>query len=35
MRNPWMSFWLSAANSWTGVMRGVWRAELHRQQAAR
>ena len=34
MRNPWMSFWLSAANSWAGAMRGLWTAELHRQQTA-
>jgi hypothetical protein len=34
MRNPWMSMWLSAANSWAGAMRGVWTAELHRQQTA-
>jgi hypothetical protein len=26
--------WLSAANSWAGAMRGLWTAELHRQQAA-
>ena len=34
MRNPWMSLWLSVANSWAGAMRGLWTAELHRQQAA-
>ena len=34
MRNPLMSFWLSAANSWAGAMRGFWTAELKRQQAA-
>jgi hypothetical protein len=34
LRNPWMSLWLSAANSWAGAMRGLWTAELHRQQAA-
>jgi hypothetical protein len=34
MRDPLMSFWLSAAHSWTGAMRGLWAAELHRQQAA-
>ena len=34
MRNPWMSLWLSAANSWAGAMRGFWTAELHRQQTA-
>ena len=28
------SFWLSAANSWAGAMRGFWTAELHRQQTA-
>jgi hypothetical protein len=34
MTNPWMSMWLSAANSWAGAIRGVWTAELHRQQTA-
>jgi hypothetical protein len=34
MRNPWMSLWLSAANSWAGAVRGFWIAGLHRQQAA-
>ena len=34
MRNPWMGLWLSAANSWAGAMRGLWTAELHRQQTA-
>jgi hypothetical protein len=34
MPNPWMSMWLSAATSWAGVMRGLWTAELHRQQTA-
>ena len=34
MRNPLMSFWLSAANSWAGAVRGFWTAELHRQQTA-
>ena len=34
MHNPWMSLWLSAANSWAGAMRGFWTAELHRQQTA-
>jgi hypothetical protein len=34
MRNPWMSLWLSAANSWGGALRGLWTAELHRQQTA-
>jgi len=32
MSNPWMSLWLSAANSWAGAMRGFWTAEMHRQQ---
>jgi hypothetical protein len=26
MRNPWLSLWLSAANSWTGTLRGLWMA---------
>ena len=34
MRNPLMSLWVSAANSWAGAMRSLWTAELHRQQAA-
>ena len=29
MRNPWMSLWLSAANSWAGAVRGLWAAELN------
>jgi hypothetical protein len=34
MSNPWMSLWLSAANSWAGAARGFWMAEVHRQQTA-
>jgi hypothetical protein len=34
MKNPWMSLWLSGANSWAGAARGMWTAELHRQQTA-
>ena len=34
MHNPWMSLWLSAANSWAGAVRSFWIAELHRQQTA-
>ena len=34
MANPWLSLWLSAANSWAGAARGFWTAELHRQQTA-
>ncbi|HEX6144095.1 MAG TPA: hypothetical protein VFZ01_15355 [Geminicoccaceae bacterium] len=34
MPNPWMSLWLSAANSWAGAARGFWTAEMHRQQTA-
>jgi hypothetical protein len=34
MSNPWMSLWLSAANSWAGAVRGFWAAELHRQGTA-
>jgi hypothetical protein len=34
MPNPWMSLWLSAANSWAGAVRGFWTAELHRQRTA-
>ena len=28
MKNPWMSLWLSGANSWAGAARGLWAAEL-------
>ncbi len=34
MSNPWLSLWLSAANSWAGAARGFWTAELRRQQSA-
>jgi hypothetical protein len=34
MTNPWMSLWLSVANSWAGAARGFWMAEMHRQQTA-
>jgi hypothetical protein len=34
MRNPWMSLWLSVANSWVNAMRGYWTAEPRRQQTA-
>ena len=34
MPNPWISLWLSAANSWAGAARGFWSAELQRQQTA-
>jgi hypothetical protein len=32
MTNPWLSVWLSAANSWAGAARGFWTAEMQRQQ---
>jgi hypothetical protein len=32
--NPVMGLWLSAANAWAGAARGLWSAELHRQQTA-
>jgi hypothetical protein len=34
MPNPWMSFWLSAANAWAGALRGFWTAQMRRQQTA-
>ena len=34
MSNPWMSLWLSAANSWAGAARAFWTAEMRRQQTA-
>jgi exoribonuclease II len=33
-KNPWLSLWLSAANTWTGAARGFWTAEIHRQRRA-
>jgi hypothetical protein len=33
-KNPMLSLWLSAANSWAGAARGFWTAELQRQQTA-
>jgi hypothetical protein len=33
-KNPWMSLWLSAANTWAGAARGFWTAEMHCQQKA-
>jgi hypothetical protein len=34
MPNPWMSLWLSAANTWAGAARSFWTAEMRRQQTA-
>jgi hypothetical protein len=34
MKNPWLSLWMSAANTATGTVRGFWTAEMHRQQKA-
>ena len=34
MKNPWMSVWLSAANSMAAPARGQALAEMHRQQNA-
>ena len=34
MKNPFMSLWLSYANSYANMMRGIWSAELQRQQTA-
>lgn len=34
MKNPFLSLWLSTANQWLGAGRGLWMAELHRQQIA-
>lgn len=33
-KNPFMSAWLSGANSAAGGARGFWLAEMQRQQAA-
>jgi hypothetical protein len=32
LKNPFLSFWLSQANAWSGAMRGFWAGELQRQQ---
>ena len=34
MKNPWLSLWLSAANSAAGAARGFWTAQFRRQQKA-
>jgi hypothetical protein len=34
MKNPFLSMWLSAANTAAGSARAFWTAELHRQQKA-
>jgi hypothetical protein len=34
MKNPWLSLWLSAANSAAGAARGFWTAQVRRQQKA-
>jgi hypothetical protein len=31
-KNPFMSMWLSAANTSAGMMRSAWAAEMQRQQ---
>ena len=33
-KNPFLSAWLSAANTMTGAARGYASAEMHRQMAA-
>jgi hypothetical protein len=33
-KNPWLSLWLNAANTWAGAARGFWSAEMQRQQKA-
>jgi hypothetical protein len=33
-KNPWLSLWLSAANTWASAARSFWTAEMHRQQKA-
>jgi len=34
MKNPFLSMWLSAANTAAGSARAFWTAELQRQQKA-
>ena len=34
MKKPWLSLWLSAANRSAGAARGLWTAEMRRQQNA-
>jgi hypothetical protein len=33
-KNPWLSLWLSTANTLAGAARGFWTAEMQRQQKA-
>jgi len=33
MKNPWLSIWLSAANSAAGAARGFWTAEMRQHKA--
>ena len=33
-KNPFLSLWLSGVNSAAGSARGLWMAEVHRQQTA-
>lgn len=32
MKNPWLSLWLSGANTWANVARGMMTAEMKRTQ---
>jgi len=34
MKSPWLSMWLSAANSAAGTALGFWTAEMRRHQKA-
>lgn len=34
IRNPWLSVWLSGANSLLGSARAAWLREAHRQNEA-
>lgn len=34
MKNPFLSMWLSGANSAAGAARGFWTAQMRRQQKA-
>jgi hypothetical protein len=33
-KNPWLSLWLSAANTWAGSARSFWTAEARRQRTS-
>ena len=32
MKNPWMRYWFTAANTAAGIAVSIWAAEMQRQQ---